>query len=416
MSMLHDTSILQEGAPEIFQRGHFASKSAAEIGFADLVAPVSLETFFAEYWEKKPLVSRGRPADYFKPLFSIGDVDRAIYYLRPKPSRIEVVTDQGFVRDNYLNPDGTANLNLVAERYREGSTIILSGLEESWESLAAFSRKLEGSVHHPVALGIYLTPPSSQGVQPHFDTQENLLLQVEGSKHWKVYGPLRELPEVEGSYRHVSRERLPELLCETVLHAGEVLYIPRGFVHEGASEGEPSLHITVNIHVRTWYDFLSDALAALADRDPRLRRSLPAGFLDDEQALGALGQGFSGMMDLLHGEARLDDALGKHIQTLLAKPAVPDGHFSVLFTDIGPETRLKKRATVLTRVFQHNGISGIQFSGNQVAGPSKITEALRHVAAHDTLTPASLPGPLTDNEKLVLARRLVRVGLLTIDR
>jgi bifunctional lysine-specific demethylase and histidyl-hydroxylase NO66 len=406
--------ILEEGAAEIFQHGRFEPKSAEEIGFADLVAPVPLETFFAEYWEKKPLVSRGRPADYFKPLFSIRDVDKAIYYLRPKPSRIEVVTGQGFVRDNYLSPDGTANLNLVLERYREGSTVILSGLEESWDSLAAFSRKLEGVIHHPVALGIYLTPPSSQGVQPHFDTQENLLLQVEGSKHWKVYGPLRELPEVEGSYRHVPRERLSEPLCETVLQAGDVLYIPRGFVHEGASGGNPSLHITVNIHVRTWFDFLSDALNSLADRDPRLRRSIPTGFLGDEQALAAVGDGFTEMMDLLHREARLDDALGKHTENLLSKPPVPDGHFSLLFTDIGPESRLKKRATVLTRFFQYNGVAGIQFSGNQIVGPSKIAEALRYVAETDPLTPASLPGPLNDNERLVLARRLVRVGLLTL--
>ena len=414
MSILHDTTVKEEGAPEIFQHGEFERKSAEEIGFADLVAPVSLERFFSEYWEKKPLVSRGRPADYFQPLFSIRDIDKAIYYLRPKPSRIEVVTGQGFVRDNYLSPDGTANLNLVAERYREGSTVILSGLEESWDSLAAFSRKLEGTLHHPVALGIYLTPPSTQGVQPHFDTQENLLLQVEGSKQWKVYGPLRELPEVEGSYRHVPRERIGAPLCETVLRAGDVLYIPRGFVHEGASEGTPSLHITVNIHVRTWFDFISDALASLADRDPRLRHSLPVGFLNDEQGLGAVSGGFAEMMDLLHREARLDDALGKHTENLLSKPPVPDGLFARLFTDIGPESRLLKRATVLTRVFQHNGIAGIQFSGNQIVGPSKIAEALRYVAANDAVTPAALPGPLTENEKLVLARRLVRVGLLTL--
>jgi lysine-specific demethylase/histidyl-hydroxylase NO66 len=414
MSTTQDTPVLEEGAAEIYQHGHLEPKRAEEIGFADLVAPLSLERFFTEYWEQKPLVSRGRPADFFQPLFSIRDVDRAVYYLRPKPSRIEVVTGQGFVRDNYLSPDGTANLNLVGERYREGSTVILSGLEETWEPMAAFARKLEGTLHHPVALSSYLTPPNSQGVQPHFDTQENLLLQVEGSKHWKVYGPLRELPEVEGSYRHVPRERLSAPLCETVLHPGDVLYIPRGFVHEGDSGDSPSLHITVNIHVRTWFDFLSDALSALADRDPRLRRSLPMGLLADERAASALAAGFSEFMDLFRQEAQLGDALGKHTEVLLAKPPVPDGHYALLFTEIGPETRLKKRGTVLTRVFQHDGIAGIQFSGNQIAGPGKIAEALRYVAEAETLTPASLPGPLTANEKLVLARRLVRVGLLTL--
>ncbi len=408
---MKDTHALPEGAPEIAP-----GNRTEDLNFADLVAPIPLERFFAEYWEQKPLVSRGRAADCFRSLFSIRDVDKAIYYLRPKPSRIEVVTSQGFVRDNYLNPDGTANLKLVSERYREGSTIILSGLEEGWEPLAVFARRLEGALHHPVALGIYLTPPGIPGVQPHFDTQENLLLQVEGSKHWKVYSPLRELPEVEGSYRGVTQEKLSEVLCETVLHPGDVLYIPRGFVHAGAAqEGGPSLHITVNIHVRTWFDFLSDALAAVADRDPQLRRSLPVGFVSDERATAALATSFAEVMQRFHRDARFDDALGKHTEALLAKPVTPDGHFTQLFAEIGPDTLLRRRDTVLTRVFRHGGIAGIQFSGNQVTGPAKIGVALEYVAAHERLTPADLPGPLASNERLVLARRLVRVGLLTID-
>jgi len=86
----------------------------------------------------------------------------------------------------------------------------------------------------------------------------------------------------------------------------------------------------------------------------------------------------------------------------------------VLNAAIGPDTLLRKRRTTLARVFQENGVAGIQFSGNQLLGPAKIVDALRHIADAETITPASLPGSLNENEKLILVRRLVRTGLLTL--
>ena len=39
-----------------------------------------------------------------------------------------------------------------------------------------------------------LTPEGAQGFDPHFDTHEVFVLQVEGHKHWRLYGPGRVLP------------------------------------------------------------------------------------------------------------------------------------------------------------------------------------------------------------------------------
>ena len=410
MSKEQMTALEQE-----FQHQEIGIKSAEEIRFEDIIAPVTQEEFFAEYWEKRPLVSKGRPAEFFTPLFSIADVDRAICYFKPKPGRIDLVTEAGFVRDNFLSGDGTANVNLVIESYMKGSTVILSGLEATWEPLTLFSRALESCLNHPIAMAVYLSPPNFQGVKPHYDTQENFLLQVEGSKHWKVYKPLQEFPPVEGSYATVPREKLSEPICETVLNPGDALYIPRGFVHEGIADDKPSLHITVDVHVRTWFDFLYDALAAVAERDSRFRRSLPAGFLNDETVMQSLANEFGEFMNIFYSQATHKDAVGKHTEILAVRnPPPADGHFSVLNAAIGPDTLLRKRRTTLARVFQENGVAGIQFSGNQLLGPAKIIDALRHIADAETITPASLPGSLNENEKLILVRRLVRTGLLTL--
>lgn len=400
---------------EFVRRAPAASKRADEIGFEDLIAPLTTGQFLSDYWEKKPLVTTGRAPDFFAPLFSVSDVDRAIGFFRPKPGRIDLVTEQGFVRDNFLGPDGKANINLVVESYLKGSTIVLSGLEQTWEPLAVFNGKLEGTLNHPVAMAVYFSPPRFQGVKPHYDTQENFLLQVEGSKHWKVYPPVFDLPPVEGSYATVPREKLPSPICEVTLGPGDAIYIPRGFVHEGVAGDKPSLHITVDIHVRTWHDFLSDALAAMAERNPHFRRALPAGFLNDDAVMRSLAGEFGELMDTLRREASVGDAVWKHVEALaVRKPPPADGHFSVLDAAVGPETALRKRRTSLVRVFQDGGMAGIQFSGNHVFGPTKIYEALKFVGESESFTPASLPGALNENEKLVLVRRLIRAGLLTL--
>jgi lysine-specific demethylase/histidyl-hydroxylase NO66 len=380
----------------------------------EMLAPLSREEFFRDCWEKKPVISRGRDPDFFRSLFSLADVDRFICYHKPQPGRIDLVSDAGFVRDNFVNSDKTANVNLVYESYLKGSTVILSGLEDTWEPLVIFSRALERELNHPIAVAVYLTPPSVRGVQPHFDTQENLVLQVEGSKRWLVYPPARDLPPVEGSYMPVPRESLPAPILEVEVHPGDVLYIPRGFTHEASAGDRPSLHITVDVHVRTWFDLLSDALALLAERRRELRRSLPIGFLNQREPSAEMARELAEHLASLR-DVGLADVVRKYTEALIVnKPPPPDGHFAMLDATVEIDTWLEKRATTLTRLFREPGMVGIQFSGNQLMGPEKIAEALAFIDDHDSFTPAMLPGSLNDREKLVLVRRLVRTGLLTL--
>jgi ribosomal protein L16 Arg81 hydroxylase len=265
-------------------------------------------------------------------------------------------------------------------------------------------------------VAVYVTPPNAKGVKPHFDTQEGFLIQVDGSKRWKVYKPVHESPPVEGSYTSVEPERLSEPSCETVLNPGDVLYIPRGFPHEGiAGDGQASLHITLEIHVRSWLDLMSDAMGALADRDVRFRKSAPVGFLNDRDAMSALAEHFEVFKRIFLEDSSLEDALRKHVERLaVKKPPLPDGHFAVLFEKIGLETRLKKRHIAVSRQFEENGMVGLQFSGNRIVGPAKIKPALEFIHDATEFAAAELPGGLSEKERLVLVNRLIRIGLLTL--
>ena len=64
--------------------------------------------------------------------------------------------------------------------------------------------------------------------------------------------------------------------ADHVLEEGDVLYLPRGFIHSAEALGGVSIHLTIGIHSHTRHDLVR-SLLELAEEDPRLRRSLPLG-------------------------------------------------------------------------------------------------------------------------------------------
>jgi lysine-specific demethylase/histidyl-hydroxylase NO66 len=79
----------------------------------------------------------------------------------------------------------------------------------------------------------YLTPAGTQGFAPHYDDIEAFVLQLEGRKHWKVYKPLNKeevLPRF--SSPNYLQSDLSEPIIDIILEAGDLLYFPRGYIHQ----------------------------------------------------------------------------------------------------------------------------------------------------------------------------------------
>src|SRR5690606_3957572 len=62
------------------------------------------------------------------------------------------------------------------------------------------------------------------------------------------------------------------------LHPGDMVYVPRGVMHDATSAEGDSCHITLGVLPTTWTDLLLEAVARVGLEDSELRRSLPVGF------------------------------------------------------------------------------------------------------------------------------------------
>jgi len=157
------------------------------------------------------------------------------------------------------NPDEVKELygSCLFASYLDGCSVVLNhgDLVSPW--IAALCQDLQRSFPHAYA-NCYLTPPSSQAVQPHADDRDVLVLQLVGEKDWKVY---QSIP-VPFPYPHeqVGKEGIcvPQqvldgpLSLSTTLRPGDVLYMPRGFVHEARCSDSLSFHVTIALATHDW--------------------------------------------------------------------------------------------------------------------------------------------------------------------
>jgi hypothetical protein len=400
--------------------------SATEFDLARLLCPVDPEAFFRDTWEKRPLAVNRNAPDYYSDLLSPRDVDALIAFSRPKfldpgdfrpsgPPAHNFV--QGWLADERPFPvEVYPDVAEVQQAYARGKTVILTALQHRWPAAAALCRGLEAVFGCHVHANLYLTPPGAQGFDAHYDTHEVFVLQVAGSKHWRFYGPGRDLPLAEENAT-VPREHLGPPTQEAVVQAGDLLYMPRGHVHEAFTSDQASLHLTIGIKVFRWVDLLRQALDDISRRDVRFREALPAGLLAGTPAPPPPGDRFRELLRGLAESAHVGEAVEGLAADFLGKLAALPGNYFLAAEDaerLDLDTVLEKAPGVICRVVREGGQVGILYPGNRVDGPPKIASALHFIARTPRFAVRSLPDDLTAEGKLVLARRLVRGRLLTV--
>jgi len=148
--------------------------------------------------------------------------------------------------------------NNFSAAYLDGCSIVVNHIEAASEDVRQLCVDLRDDFPHAY-VNSYLTPPQAQAVAPHADDRDVLVWQTAGKKKWKVYGdppvPFPFTLEQVGKYDEcpVPEETLASKpLLDITLEAGDILYMPRGFVHEAFTSHEPSLHLTIALATHDW--------------------------------------------------------------------------------------------------------------------------------------------------------------------
>ncbi|OCT79861.1 ribosomal oxygenase 1 [Xenopus laevis] len=309
------------------------SKARAASLFEWLISPLAPADFFRDVWEQKPVLIKRHNHEYYDGLFSTKEFDRI---LREDNVQFGVNLDVTSYTDGNRethNPPGRALPLVVWDYFKNGCSLRLLNPQSFcgpvWNVLSVL-QELFGSM---VGANTYLTPADTQGFAPHYDDIEAFIVQLEGKKHWRVYSP-RNSSEFLPQFSSVNfRDRdIGEPILETVLEAGDLLYFPRGFIHQGDCLPDAhSLHITISSYQRnSWADLLEKilpaALQVAVEEDVEFRKGLPLDYLDymgvqntdlEDPRRGTFIQQVQSLVKKLAGYAPVDAAVDQKAKNFL---------------------------------------------------------------------------------------------------
>jgi ribosomal protein L16 Arg81 hydroxylase len=386
-----------------------------EFSLAWLLHPISVETFLAEIWAKTHYHVARHCADYFETVLpgpSLTEDLVAVFCQESSALRLMRETDKKGA-DSYRLDDGSLDLVGIRNDFADGYTIVLDGVERHIRAIAALSQSIEVELNFPVQVNAYITPPRSQGLVPHFDDHDVLILQIQGSKTWHIYEgvdvPPREIQREKD--KAVGIEDLPSPI-DLQLEAGDVLYLPRGKVHEAETNSEPSIHLTVGVHAPTALMLAVGALYAQSFHDDRLNAQLPPRHLDDADQRAALDALMRDTVKTVEDPSALARGLDTLADVLVRRGRCPPVGPILNAVGIDEQTLVRKYQPLYSSVKAEPGGVTLQFASLSVgAGPD-------HKAAMEFVSRSTEPfrvgdmPELSERQQIELARSLIVSGFL----
>jgi ribosomal protein L16 Arg81 hydroxylase len=373
-----------------------------------LLWPVTEEAFRSYHWERTPLVVHRGERDYYGNLFTLEDVDQAI---ATAPAKIVTADAKSTQYVRYEEKSGSIPLDRVLAEMRDGRTLLLEHLHRRNQKLGLLCRLLEQELGHRFETNIYLTPPHGQGLIPHWDNHDTIILQVAGSKHWRIEQQRRKLPTQHERMTDPNRE-FTENASPFILEQGDMIYIPRGFVHAAECGAQPSLHITVGVRIYTWEELLKAVISGAALEDESLRHALPLGFL---QAGDGLAQGVMGALHKIADEKLIPSLVDRFKDEVVTKATLDiSGQVTAIFQSdrLGDEDRMGPRPGIVYRLHALDGTVRLHFGAKSITFPDRFREALGFALNTADYAVSDIGSELGDGEKIAFIERLMQEGLV----
>ncbi|GER59761.1 hypothetical protein ULMA_18690 [Patiriisocius marinus] len=383
----------------------------------EILAPITLEDFFTNYYEKKHLVIRKNNRETFKDVLTVEDLDKMFYTVsnhHPNFRLVDHSLDEVPDPKSYTvkNSDLIDPLKFV-KSFEAGCTLVMSNLEHKIEGCRRLTNEFESFFKHRTQSNIYLTPKNAQGFATHYDSHDVFILQFEGSKTWRIYNNAMPLADKSNAFVKEGFEPGP-IEDEFTLHQGDVLYVPRGIVHDAYCTNENSGHITTGLLGKTWAEHLGEMLLERSKNHLALRRftklhELPNINYNQEktEVIDALKEIIN---SLEKDEELIDDFYSR-------QKSISKGHLLQMLDvhALNGDSKILLKEKHKIRISQNEEVFSIKFYDLQLTMPLAAESFLS--ALFSFTTPqrvADIPSSIDKESSILMAQELSKLGLLEV--
>ena len=197
-----------------------------------LLGGLSPATFMRRHWQKKPLVIRQAIPGFTAPrdraeLFDLAAQDDV-------QSRLVIQTPDTPAKPWRLKQGPFGRKNLPALK-QPGWTLLVQGVDLHDARVRALRDQFRFVPDARLDDVMVSYASDGGGVGPHFDSYDVFLLQAHGQRRWRI-GRQKKLDLQPGMPLKILSDFEPEE--EFVLDAGDMLYLPPRYAHDGIAQGE----------------------------------------------------------------------------------------------------------------------------------------------------------------------------------
>src|SRR6202522_511063 len=222
---------------------------SAPVTLEELVAPLSEQDFLSLLRSRELTLLRGTNPNRHKTLLAWdqligmigrGEHPRSLVEFKLTKESVMVPPDKWLVRVGNENMVDPAK---IVKFLDEGFSLIITPIDGHVPALAALRDNIRARVSEQIKVGVIVTAGKGGAFKLHYDPEDLIILQVEGSKRWRIYGPPVRNPVVGGASPEPPPETSP--IFDEVLKPGDILFMPGGNWHHCENGPERSLHLGI---------------------------------------------------------------------------------------------------------------------------------------------------------------------------
>lgn len=388
---------------------------------ASIVNPISPDDFFSIYWAQKPLLVQRDNSYYYSSLLTSADFEFLLASLPDAQSGWFSIVKECARRpsESMLSEEGSINLPEVYATYKSGCSLLLNQVQKRHKATGLLCRKLEKSffeagstLSRHIGANAYLSPPISKGFSIHYDPHDVFILHLEGYKKWRIYKQGVLFPIVPPEHP-ISPKEAGRPIMEFVLEPGDLLYIPRGFLHEARTGAESSLHLTLSVETMTWRDLFAEIL----QMDSQFRMTLPLGFCKEGLSDTNIQEQFIKMVDAITNSVHLRQAASQVKNKIFSNlEPLPGAGFTSLNQArvLKADSWVRLTDGVFGRVETGEVTTILHLPGACFGGGLNMDKSFRFMLRTPVFRPRDLPVKAPVIEKMSFVRNLVLSGYLEL--
>jgi hypothetical protein len=240
----------------------------------ELIAPLAKQDFLTLLRQRNLIHLPASDADRFKALLDwqtlVGQFERGAH---PRGlADVRVVKDSTTVHpEHWLTRNKGDKFNKVdvakIEAFlAEGYSLVVTPLQSHVASLTPLYESIAAELSEKIKIGVVVTTGLCQSAfNLHFDPEDLIILQVEGTKRWRIYGPAVPNPVIGMPKPPPPAETTP--IFDKVLQPGDLLFLPAGNWHHCENGPDRSVHLGIFCIPPTFLHVLKSLVSQLVSEE-----------------------------------------------------------------------------------------------------------------------------------------------------